>query len=98
MAQGIAVEFFTEAGKQVGTTANSVASHAGFLDGEMDAKGMCSYQLWVMNTRCWGLCLGSGDRIPSCLFLLLVLPNWLLLQPSAHQSFSFKSLLSRRTW
>lgn len=35
------MELFTKVGKQVGTVTNSTASHAGFLDGEMDAKGMC---------------------------------------------------------
>lgn len=44
------MELFTKAGKQVGTVTNPVASRAGFLDGEMDAKGMCS--LPIMGHEC----------------------------------------------
>lgn len=44
------MELFTKAGKQVGTATNSIASCAGFLDGEMDAKGICS--LPIMGNEC----------------------------------------------
>lgn len=36
------MELLSEAGRQVGTAANPTTSFAGFLDGEMDSKGMCS--------------------------------------------------------
>lgn len=83
--------------------ANSTTSFAGYLDGEMDSKGICFSAL--VGTECQrssGLVLGAllkaRERTPSRLPLLPVLPYWLLLQTSTHQSFSFKSLLLRRTY
>ncbi|XP_040608264.1 CREB-regulated transcription coactivator 2 isoform X2 [Mesocricetus auratus] len=37
-SQEVAMELFTKAGKHVGTATNCIASCAGFLDGEIDAK------------------------------------------------------------
>lgn len=97
--------------KQVGRWAlqptpphTATPSFAGCLDGEMDSKGMCSSPHSVCGgTECQrisGLVLGALFRAregsPSCLHLIPTLP-YCLLQPSHHQSFSFKSLLLRRT-
>ena len=96
--------------KQVGRWAlpptpprTATPSFAGCLDGETDSKGMCPHRIQYAGTECQrisGLVLGAFFRAregsPSCLHLIPTLP-YCLLQPSHHQSFSFKSLLLRRT-
>ena len=70
----------------------------------MDSKGMCSSPHSVCGgteyQRISELVLGALFRpregSPSCLHLTPVLP-YCLFQSSHHQSFSFKSLLLRRT-
>lgn len=47
------MELQFEAGRQVGAAANSTASFAGYLDGEMDSKGTCSSPL--VGTKCQGI-------------------------------------------
>ena len=76
------MELLFEAGRQVGTAASSTVSFAGFLDGEMDSKGMCSSPHLVRaGTECQrisGLVLGALFRArewePFHLRLLPVLP------------------------
>lgn len=92
------MELQIEAGRQVGTATNSTASFAGYLDGEMDSKGMCSSPL--EGTKCQGisgLVLVALCGAPSRLPLPPVLPSWSPLHRSHDRSFSFKSLLLRRT-
>lgn len=87
----------------MGTAANSAVSFAGFLDGEMDSKGMCSSPHSVR-----GLLNAQGPRAAVGGFVQSGLDSLLsasasgsgyrlLLQPSHHQSFSLKYPLLRRT-
>lgn len=65
-----------EAGRQMNTATNSTTSFAGFLDGEMDSKGVCFSPLVGIECQrmdwCCGLSTGPGSWSPSCLPLLSI--------------------------